>query len=64
MNGENEKLTDGGYAVIGFHIDVPTHAGSAVQDGTALAAMGIGVAGLGLRSGSCMANGGKEGEND
>ena len=46
------------------------HPSSTVQDGRAGAAMGIGVAGFGLRnrsgcrSRSCMGNGGEEGEDD
>lgn len=46
--------------------DILAHPGSTVQDGKAVAAMGIGVAGFGLRnrSRSCMGNGGEEGEDD
>ena len=65
---ENERLTDGAGRVIGFHTDALTHPGSAVQDGSALAAMGIGVAGLGLRdrsgSWSCMGDGSEESNDD
>ena len=49
-------------------VDSLIHPSSAVQDGGAGAAMGIGVARFGLRdrsgSRSCMGNGGEEGEDD
>ena len=53
-------------------VDGCVYSGSTVQDGSAGAAMGIGVAGFGLRnrsgsgsrSRSCIGNGSEEGEDD
>ena len=55
---------------VDFKADGLIHPSSAVQDGSAGAAMGIGVAGFALRdrsgsgSWSCMGDGGEEGEDD
>lgn len=70
VGGGKERLTDGVDLEVDFKADGLVHPSSAVQDGGAGAAMGIGVAGFGLRDrggsrgGSCMGDGGEEGEDD